>query len=299
MNEQIYLNILDNLYEGVYFINRKKRIIYWNKGAEQITGYNRTELIGQKCSENMIIHIDTNGNILCQDRCPLNKTLEKGSFYEGEAYLHHKNGYRIPVFVRINPIRNSEGEIIGGVEVFIDNNSNVAVQQKIYELQKLALLDPLTEIGNRRYGEIKLNEAFNAWERYKIPFGILYLDIDNFKTINDQNGHDIGDQILKMITRTLMKNLRPFDFLSRWGGEEFIAIIINIKEDELFNMANRLRMLVEKSNLFLKNKIVNATISIGVAIVNKKDTIESLIKRADSLLYVSKNSGRNKISADL
>ncbi|HSB06508.1 MAG TPA: GGDEF domain-containing protein, partial [Thermodesulfobacteriota bacterium] len=123
--------------------------------------------------------------------------------------------------------------------------------------------------------------------------GILFMDIDYFKKFNDTYGHDFGDQVLKNVANTLAKNSRPFDLYGRWGGEEFIGIIRNITLPELEHLGNRLRLLVENAYVSHRNEKLGATISIGATLVNDDDTIDTLIRRADTLLYKSKTVGRN------
>jgi len=122
------------------------------------------------------------------------------------------------------------------------------------------------------------------------------MDIDLFRSFNNTYGHDIGDEVLKFIARTFVTNSRPFDLFGRWGGEEFIGIIRNISPRDLENLGNKLRLLVEKSYLPHESGQLRVTISLGATTVRDDDTIDSLIKRADTLLYESKNAGRNRLT---
>ncbi len=128
---------------------------------------------------------------------------------------------------------------------------------------------------------------------YNMPFGILFIDIDHFKKFNDTYGHDLGDDVLKYIANTFVANARPFDLYGRWGGEEFLGIIRNINDKELELLGGRLRLLIENSYLIHEKEKLYVTISIGATLVNENDTIDSLIKRADTLLYKCKAAGRN------
>lgn len=296
VDNEFYRNLLDNLYDGVYFVDTERKITFWNKSAERITGYESSELIGKHCSDNILNHIDDHGNSLCERGCPLLETIADGHQRETEAYLHHKDGHRVPVLIRTSPIRNPEGMIAGAIEIFSDNSSKVAFMHRIEELQKMAILDHLTGLTNRRYIEMSLDARLSEMQRYGWPFGILFIDIDNFKRINDVYGHDIGDEVLKMIAKTFMNNSRPFDTVGRWGGEEFIAIILNVSEDLLHSIAKRLRILVEQSSILAGSDIIRITISIGATLAQPDDTIDTLVKRADQLMYRSKIAGRNCVS---
>lgn len=285
--------IIENLHEGLYFVDRNRVIIYWNKAAEQISGFTAHEIIGTSCADNILTHVDNEGNSLCPEMCPLAATIVDEKPREAEVYMHHKDGHRLPVSVRVNTLTDGNGNIIGGMQLFSDISSQVANELKIKELEKLALLDNLTQLANRNYIEREIKNRLEEKKRFNVPFGILFIDIDHFKKVNDIYGHAMGDDVLKFVANTFVANARPFDLYGRWGGEEFIGTMRNINGQALELLGNRLRLLIENSYLIHKNQKLHVTISIGATIVNKNDTINSLIKRADAFLYKSKAGGRN------
>ena len=298
MEFELYKNLLDNLYDGVYFVDTERRITYWNQGAEQISGFSSSEVVGTRCADNFLMHFDDQGNMLCKESCPLVKTIADGIPQRAEVYLHHKDGHRIPILVNVTPIQDGEGNIIGAVEIFSDNSSHIAALQRIRDLEKIAYLDPLTELANRRFTEINLRARFDEMWRYGWPFGIVLIDIDHFKNVNDLYGREIGDKTLKMVAQTLAKNLRSFDVIGRWGEEEFLAIIMNARKDYLKSIANRFRVLVEQSSFSVGKDIVQVTISLGTTLARADDTTADLLKRVDTLMCQSKSGGRNRVSAD-
>ena len=290
--------ILENLHEGLYLVDRNGVITYWNKAAEQISGFSANEVVGKSCSDNILTHVDSDGNNLCTGMCPLATTIADGKPREDEIYMHHKDGHRIPVSIRASTLTNRDGNIIGGIELFTNISHQVAYELKVKELEKLALLDNLTQLPNRNYIEREIQSRYEAKMRYNVPFGILFIDIDHFKQFNDTYGHDMGDDVLKFVANTFIANARPFDLYGRWGGEEFIGIIHDINGKSLELLGNRLRSLVETSYIIRGNKKLYATISIGATVINNDDTIDRLIKRADTLLYKSKAEGRNRLTMD-
>jgi diguanylate cyclase (GGDEF)-like protein/PAS domain S-box-containing protein len=293
---EFYKDLLDNLSDGVYFVDGERKITYWNKGAERITGYSSMDVVGHCCTDNILKHVDDSGTELCCGQCPLALSVQDGEAHESEIYLHHKAGHRVPVRVRVTPIRDAEGSVVGAVEIFSENSSKVTAAQRIQELEKVAFLDPLTGVGNRRYTEMILDGRLNEMQRYGWPFAVLFFDIDNFKQVNDTYGHDVGDQVLRVVARTLLMNLRSFDFIGRWGGEEFLGIVVNVGEPQLYQLANKFRFLVEHSSLPVGKEMLQVTVSIGATLAQRDDTLASLVKRADELLYKSKTGGRNRIS---
>lgn len=291
-----YKGLLDNLYDGVYFVNRDREIFYWNRGAERITGYSEKEVVGSHCWDNILMHVDKDGNSLCRTGCPLIKVITSGTEIEADVFLSHKDGHRIPVSVRAAPITGGGGRIIGAVELFSDISEKIAALQMVEELQDKVFLDPLTDLANRRYVEMNLLVKGNELSRYNWQFGVIMMDIDHFKDVNDQFGHDVGDETLRMIARTLIYSSRSTDIVGRWGGEEFIAVIANTNEQRVHEIAERYRTLVERSGLPLGDRVINITISIGATLSRPGESTDATIKRADKLLYKSKRDGRNRVT---
>jgi diguanylate cyclase (GGDEF)-like protein len=132
--------------------------------------------------------------------------------------------------------------------------------------------------------------------RYGWSFGLIFLDIDRFKLVNDSFGHDTGDEALRMVARTLTHTSRSFDVVGRWGGEEFVAIVINVDRDGLRRIAERYRAMIENSDLTVDGMTVRITVSLGATQARSDDSLLSLVKRADRLMYQSKQRGRNCVT---
>jgi len=297
-NENFYKDIIDNVYDGVYFVDRDRVITYWNKGAERITGYTSRQVIGRACRDNLLNHVSAEGVALCQTRCPLAGCMEDGKVREAEVFLHHMDGHRLPVMVRAAPLRDKAGRIIGAVETFSSSTALMTARRKLQELRRTAHTDSLTGIGNRRYLEGRLRAVIAELNYQKeISAGLLFMDIDYFKQINDMHGHDAGDKVLRMVAATLRHNLRKGDSIGRWGGEEFLAILYDLASPEtLKSISEKLRTLVAFSRLDLSDKSLMVTISVGATLLFPGDTPESVVSRADALMYQSKQNGRNRVS---
>jgi diguanylate cyclase (GGDEF)-like protein/PAS domain S-box-containing protein len=292
-------DILDHLDEGVYIVDHGRRITFWNRGAERITGWTRGETVGRNCDDGLMQHIDDAGEPACADVCPLRAAMEKREIFECQLYIQHKNGHRLPVRLRTSPLLDEKGGLVGAVEIFHDNTMRMIDLETINELKNAALLDPLTGIGNRRFGELQLHSRLDEAQRYGFPFGFLFMDIDKFKLVNDTFGHDVGDEVLKMITHTLAANLRSHDLIARWGGEEFIALIAHIiRADQLAFIARKLITLMNRSTISSGDQLIRVTCSIGATMIQAQDTADSIIKRADRLMYQAKLQGGNRVVAD-
>jgi diguanylate cyclase (GGDEF)-like protein/PAS domain S-box-containing protein len=296
VKKEFYTELLENLYDGVYFVDAVRKITFWNKGAEAMSGFKSNAIVGKFCWDNVLTHLRIQAEETCDKHCPITNTIADGKSRTAEAFLRHKDGHLLPVMMRIAPIRDLKKAVVGSAVILMDNSAKAAIAQRYEECQKLALLDPLTKLANRRYMNMVLTNKLMETVRYGWPFGLLFIDIDHFKKVNDAYGHAVGDRVLKMVGGTLMNNLRAFDIVGRWGGEEFIAVVVNIDKENLRMIADRLRLLVERSNISVGKDKVSVTISIGASSVKKDDTIDALLKRVDKLMYKSKTEGRNRVS---
>ena len=225
LNEPFMWSFLENHCDGIYMTDSERRIVFWNREAERITGYTAAEVMGSCCADNILIHVDAQGQSLCRLACPLKKSMSDGEPRRAEVFLHHKRGHRVPVTVCVTPVRDEHGLVIGAAEVFRDNATCQAEHAIIAELSRAALIDPLTSLPNRRHIEMRLAESLDQLGRYGLCFGIIFADIDHFKHINDTYGHAIGDEVLRMVSQTMIANIRASDLCGRWGGEEFLLII--------------------------------------------------------------------------
>ena len=283
------------IYDGLYITDNHRKITYWNNAAERITGFSSEEVLGKSCADNILTHVDEAGNMLCAGLCPLAATMHDTTPREARIYLHHKDGHRIPVSVRVSPIRDEQGRIIGGVELFSDISSQKELEAQLKEMEAFALIDGLTQIPNRRYFDRQLDASLEAFRRLRMPFGFLFVDVDNFKHFNEIFGHQTGDKVLHYAAKTIQGNIRSFDTAARWGGDEFCVLMHNASNKSLAELGNRLRMLIESSYITEGAERIHVTISLGGTIVQEGDTAASLVERADRHLATGKKSGKNLV----
>jgi len=171
-------------------------------------------------------------------------------------------------------------------------------QHQIEDLRTAVRIDGLTQIANRAYFDEKLNEIISLRNRYGDLFSLMMIDIDNFKAVNDSYGHQNGDRILKGVALKLKASLRGSDFLARFGGDEFVVILIKTDLAAATEVAWKLCEEVRSSRFHLDDASLSITLSIGVAEARGDDLAESLLKRTDTAMYRTKSGGRNGVSAD-
>lgn len=163
-------------------------------------------------------------------------------------------------------------------------------------LEKIAYIDPLTKVYNRRYLYETMNIIIPQSKRGEYPLSLCIFDIDDFKQINDKYGHDVGDKVLETFGEILKKSVRSSDIVARLGGEEFVVVLQGAYLKEALSLANKIRKSFNEIEFDITGEKLSFSVSGGVAELDKeKDDLESLIKKADIALYVAKKSGKNKI----
>lgn len=288
------LNLID---EGVIFIDSGKIIRFVNHAAERMTGFTSSELLGRACEHGCLRFEVTEHDKLCKGVCRTELALRENQEHRIGIHLQHKEGYRLPVSLRMIPFRETEnGPVSGLIEIFTDESLLRRLQEETAELRRQALLDPLTELPNRRYGEMQLARQFEEFQRYHQPFGLIFFDIDQFKNVNDGHGHNAGDRVLRAVGKTLLHNVRAIDTVARWGGEEFTAVIVNVDRPQLSAVAEKLRQLIEDSSIVYGTERIRTTISGGITLVRPEDDAYTLVQRADGAMYESKHAGRNRMT---
>ncbi len=167
-------------------------------------------------------------------------------------------------------------------------------------LQKFAAYDALTGLFMRRPYQEKVQSEFDRYQRSKSQFAVLMVDIDHFKAINDQHGHAAGDLVLKQLAAELQHSIRKTDSVARWGGEEFIFLLLDVDKGICFQLAENLREKVESLSTSIGDKTIRFTISIGATLSHKEDeSCDHIINRADKLLYRAKRKGRNRVEINM
>ncbi|MBE7184959.1 MAG: GGDEF domain-containing protein [Methylobacterium mesophilicum] len=164
-------------------------------------------------------------------------------------------------------------------------------------LEQAALTDSLTGVHNRRYFDDALQEYLEEFGRIEKPVGLMLLDLDHFKSVNDSHGHDVGDEVLRAVAGCLKDMTRYHDVVARLGGEEFAVLGPNMDAEHLVKLADRIRRAVAGLVISSGNVRLRVTTSVGLAVWDGKETGEDFVRRADQQLYEAKRRGRNRVCA--
>ncbi|MBT4258337.1 MAG: GGDEF domain-containing protein [Nitrospina sp.] len=177
--------------------------------------------------------------------------------------------------------------------------TSITLAEKLEQSQAQALVDPLTKVLNRAAYNMRIGQMVQEYKRYKEEWALLTLDIDHFKKFNDEFGHQLGDNVLKLFASTVKNCIRVSDRVFRYGGEEFVVLLGRINSEIATHLAEKICQTVERSYFVHGDKKLKVTVSIGGAIIDADDDELSIFERADKAMYQAKNNGRNQVVMDL
>ncbi len=290
MEKRELYKVFDNLFDAVCLVDADRRIIFWNGSAETLTGYRSSDMLGMSCRDSGVIHINEDGESYCLTHCPLLETDPTDEVRRAEVFIRHREGHMVPVQARMFPFRDEDGHIVGAAEIFSDVSIGDEVRKHMSELESLARLDTLTRLANRRHIEEGVTSRLAELERYGQFFGLILMDVDHFAGLNEKYGREAGDDILKMLARTLILNTRPFDLVGRWEDDAFIALVAHVDEAGIKASADRFKGLLEKSELPWGTTPVSVCVTMAIALPSRGEKPDTLLMRAERKLREAKEA---------
>ena len=279
-------HVFDSLGEAMVITDQHGRIQFVNPAYTQITGFSEQEALGRRPGD--LLGSGLHDAAFFADMW---RTLRDTGQWKGEIINRRKNGRRYTEWLSISAIRDHEGRVIQYVGLFSDITERKEAEAHIHHL---AYHDPLTGLANRLLFRDRLDTALRQASRSRRPLGILILDLDRFKVVNDTLGHEAGDHLLIEVANRMSATVRECDTLARLGGDEFALLMPEIRHaDDAISVARKL-LLALQPEITLGSQEVFATTSIGIAVFPEHgDTGELLLRNADVALYAAKNAGRN------
>lgn len=227
---------------------------------------------------------------LCKGLCPMAKSLQDRQIREAVVYLHHKQGHRVPVSIKVVPIVNDKGVIVGALEVFLQQK-DFGVDGRLKELARTAYIDQITGLFNKSYLETKLKSVVTADSLAGNAFGLLAFDVANLKEINEENGPQAGNTALQVSAKTLSVNLSPDDVAGRWFGGRFLVLTNTDNKSLLLNWAHKLKALIEQSDI-PGFEDIHLQANVGGIQLRPDEPLEWIESRLEEQLRISR-SGRN------
>ncbi len=277
---EIYRSVLEALQTGIFVLDRDGKVLLWSRGAERITGFMQHEVIGRPCRNSILPLCNREGCITCSGKCPFTSTLRDGHPREIRIQLRHKQGHSCPALMRIAPVFNQHGSILGAAQSFDEQRFPSESERTQSSLAEHGCLDQTTEVPNRGYLQFQLREGLAAFEEYHLPFGVIFIQVNQLPHFRATYGHPAGDAVLRVMAQTIRNGLRPSDLLGRWAEDQFLAILPNCGPGGMHMARQRIGKLVTYAKLQWWGDQLSITISIGYASVQAGDSLDSLVRRA-------------------
>jgi len=283
---ELAAKVFDTSLEGILIADKDVKIIKANESFLKMSGFDFDEIVGKKAN---ILRSNIHDEKFYNDMW---NSIELNGSWQGEIWNRRKNGESFAVFLNITTSRDDDNNIKNYIAIYLDITEQKKSQDYIY---KLAFSDILTKLANRAQFDIEINRYITKAKRDKNSFALLFLDLDNFKYVNDTFGHDIGDLLLIDVASRLENIVRDVDFIARLGGDEFVIIMDNIQNnDKVILLCERI-LAQFKKQFTIKNNKFKAGCSIGISIYPNDGTDKNmLVKHADTAMYTSKKEGKNR-----
>jgi PAS domain S-box-containing protein len=263
VDSQLCRTILEDLPTALYVVDRERRILLWNSHAEKVSGYLRHEVIGRACRDDILMHCNEHGAILCGDACPLAETMRDGRPREVDVFMQHKLGHRVPVRVQSMAIRNESGAIVAAAEVFVETAVTPG------------------RVLDRASMETVLRTQFVDYEERHIPVGILLIEVQGLPGVGRNYGIQAGHEITAELTATLARCLRREDHLGWWSEDRLLAIIASCWPAALAEIEETLQDLVAQTTVPWWGDRLRISVKVRRADVHGGDSPQSRLARCE------------------
>lgn len=283
----IYRSILESLPTGLRLVDMEQKIVLWSDGAERITGYLRHEAIGHSELGSALLHCERPECEGCNEACPISRAVKTSQTAEATGFLRHKSGHEVPIRVRVVPVHDAQGSIIGAAEIFETQSETASPDHHEDGLKLPACVDEVTSIASPALMQSHLREALGTFEEVHVPSSILLLRLEGLKHFRANFGPDAAASLLRVVARTLENALWRTDFAGRWADDQFLVILTGCSEEALPTVCDRVRRLLASDGIEWWGEQRSLPLSVGRATAQPGDTIESLLSRAQQSLNES------------
>lgn len=297
--EDLFERVLEHLQTGVYLVDRSQKILFWNEGAEKITGHLRQDVLGRYAQE--VIQVDDEDqpeDEISGEMLNIGQVLRDGKPTFAEVMLRHKAGHLVPVRMRAVAIRNDHGTIIGAAESFEESLSAADWERRQEKLAGYGALDSATGVLSEGFLLSHLRESLRTFSECQVPFSVVCIQVDRLEEFKSRYGPGVLATILRVMGQTLENSLRPTDFLGRRGETSFLAILTECSRFDIGRVCERLKKVAHGVRVHWWGDVLPLTVSLGGTTVLAEDSLEDLLSRADRSLQKSYKSGGNLITVE-
>jgi diguanylate cyclase (GGDEF)-like protein/putative nucleotidyltransferase with HDIG domain/PAS domain S-box-containing protein len=286
--------LIDNMHDGVVFVDSQATIVLWNTGMERLTGVSGSAASGRTFIPSLMDMCNAKEQRIANDDCPVAQAITSGVQWLGRVSIMGRQGRFVAVDLHAIPVRGQDGAIHGATVLLHDVSSETSLEEKCQALHAQVAKDPMTQVANRAEFDRMLNNFVAAHQESNLPCSLIMSDIDHFKAINDTFGHQAGDEAIITFASLLKSMCRSGDLVARYGGEEFAVLCADCTNAAGARKAEAIRKAMsEVKHSCLNGKSITA--SFGVTELQAGDTPETMLRRADRALLQAKDQGRNQV----
>ncbi len=286
--------LIDNMHDGVVFVDSQTTISLWNTGAERLTGVSGMAACGRTFLPSLMEMCNSREQRIANEECPVAHAIMTGVQWLGRVSIMGRQGRYVAVDLHAIPVRGIDGTVHGATVLLHDASSETSLEEKCQALHAQVAKDPMTQVANRAEFDRMLNNFVAAHLESSLPCSLIMCDIDHFKSINDTYGHQAGDRAIITLASLLKSMCRSGDLVARYGGEEFAILCADCTNAAAAQKAEAIRKaLSEIKHSCLQDRSITA--SFGVTELQAGDTPETMLRRADRALLQAKDRGRNQV----
>jgi diguanylate cyclase (GGDEF)-like protein/PAS domain S-box-containing protein len=275
--DDLYLALLHSLSEGMCFLDPRGAIRFWNRAAEEISGFTATEALGARKLDDVLSYCDETGHAMTV--APVIETLADRKERTGRLFLRHKDGHRLPVRTRTILVRSVTGVLLGAMDLF-QSFGDVTPRELLASDASVPMEEP-SEDATSEFLTAQLNLRVQQVQHQGRSCGVLVIDIDGLGRQDRQFGREAGDRLLSMVEQTTSTCLRSEDVCGRWGDDATLVLLYVPNEEHLRQVADRLLGLVHSSRIQWWGEMLSVTVTIGGTMIHADDSGHTVVRRVE------------------
>lgn len=291
---QFHESLLEAMRDGVVFVDANLEILVWNRAAERITGLSAAGVLRRRWLPSIVHMSDERGRAIADEECPVRAAIRSGVQSLRRICIRGRGKPSLCLDVHVAPVVYAGGQVRGATMILHDASSEITLEERVRRLHERATRDALTKVANRAEFDRLFPKFVETHLHHGLPCSLVMCDIDHFKRVNDEHGHQAGDEALLAFASLLRRHAREGDLVARYGGEEFVILCADCDNATATRRAEEMRRQIADTPLpVLANAHITA--SFGVTEIQAGDTPETFLRRADRALLQAKANGRNVV----